>query len=121
MKIRILLLIGLFMVAACTAEVAEEPAAMAVPTTVPTAILPTSTVAIAENIVEATAVPTNPPPPTDEPASAESTELPLIEPLPTAMPEEEPVVVEYGRTAEGAYFQGVSDAPVTFIDYSDFL
>jgi hypothetical protein len=37
---------------------------------------------------------------------------------------EEPVSageVIYGRTAEGAFFHGAAEAPVTLIDYSDFL
>lgn len=125
MKIRILLLIGLFVVAACTAEVADEPAATAVPppvlTAVPPPVLPTPTVAIAENIEEATAVSPVPPPPTNEPAPAEPTDLSPTETAATAAPIEESIVVEYGRTAAGAYFQGAADAPVAFIDYSDFL
>lgn len=33
----------------------------------------------------------------------------------------EPEVVINGITEEGAFFRGRADAPVTFIDYSDFL
>lgn len=29
--------------------------------------------------------------------------------------------ITYGRTDDGAFFQGAADAPVTLIDYSDFL
>ncbi|MCP4428063.1 MAG: hypothetical protein GY803_26555 [Chloroflexi bacterium] len=118
MKFRILFLISLFALAACTAETVEESAATAVPTTIP----PTATTAeIAKATAVPTTVPTAPPPPTDEPAPSEPTALPPTEPPPTAEPEAEPVVVEYGRTAEGAFFHGASDAPVTLIDYSDFL
>jgi hypothetical protein len=72
-------------------------------------------------VVEPTAVPTNPPPPTDEPAPAEPTSLPSTEPAPAPTPEADEVVVAYGRTEEGAFFKGSADAPVTLIDYSDFL
>lgn len=29
--------------------------------------------------------------------------------------------ITYGRTDDGAFVQGAADAPVTLIDYSDFL
>ncbi len=116
MKLRIFFLISLFALAACTAEAVEEPAATAVTSTplgtspAPTAVPPTPTIV---QIAEATAVPTETPPPADEPA-------PSPQP-PTAAPEVEPIVVEYGRTAEGAFFHGAETAPITLIDYSDFL
>lgn len=53
--------------------------------------------------------------PTPEPAADE----------PTAAPVEEVVVTESGvvsgRTPEGAFFLGDPNAPITHIDYSDFL
>lgn len=75
------------------AEVATEPATTAVPTDAPPA--------------EPTAIPTD----------ALVTE-------PTDVPTEEPVAetaVVAGRLDEGAFFLGAPDAPVTMIDYSDFL
>jgi hypothetical protein len=98
--------------AACTAETVDPPAATAVP--------PPAT-AVIEVALEPTAVPTNPPVATGEPAQVEPTELPSTERPPTAAPEITEIVVEYGRTAEGAFFQGAVEAPITLIDYSDFL
>lgn len=75
-------------------------------------------------MTEPTAVPTDPPPPTTEPAPTEATALLPTEPLPTVVPapvEAVDVVVEYGRTQEGAFYRGAANAPVTLIDFSDFL
>ncbi len=108
---RLIPLLSLLLLAACAAETAVEPIA-----TVP----PTATIVM--TVVETTAVPTHPPTPTDEPALAEPTQPPPTEPALTATAEiEADVVIEYGRTSEGAYYQGATDAPVTLIDYSDFL
>ena len=67
-----------------------------------------------------TAVPTNEPPaeptavPTDAPITEEPTEIAAEEPA------AETAVVA-GRLDDGAFFLGAVDAPVTMIDYSDFL
>jgi hypothetical protein len=92
------------------------------------------TPALTENAVVAATQPataTLPPPPsptplimpttvvqtTDaEPQSAESTATAI----PTAAPMSEPELT-YGITADGNYFIGFPDAPVTLLDYSDFL
>ncbi len=105
------------LLAAC-APAAEEPPAVeatAVSQTVPTAAptntsLPPTTTPAAATVAEATA---------DTPSTFTPvpTESPLV--LPTATPET--AVVMFGRTSEGAYFHGDPDAPVTIIDYSDFL
>lgn len=109
---RIAFVVLLFLLAACTAETAVEltiePTAVSVP---PTAAIVTKVV------VESTAVPTTLPTPANEP-----TTLPPTKPAPTIAAEEETeVAVAYGRTPEGAYFKGAANAPVTLIDYSDFL
>ena len=91
--------------------------------------------------VQAGATETETPLPTDVPqATAETaTEVPTSEPTaqlqptttatvlpsltPPLLPGEETAVVQVisGQTAEGAYFLGDPNAPVTVIDYSDFL
>jgi hypothetical protein len=119
---RITLLFLLFL-AACTAETAVEP--MAAPTE--TAVPPTATIVM--EAVEPTAVtstsfstsPPNLPSPTEEPTPVEPTQLPPTRLAPTAVVAATEVVVEYGRTEEGAFFKGAAGAPVTLIDYSDFL
>jgi len=85
--------------------VTEQPTADSIP---PTAVLSPPT-----------AVPTDAPPaePTIIP-----TDAPVIEP--TEAPTEEPAAetaVIAGRLDEGAFFFGDPNAPVTMIDYSDFL
>jgi hypothetical protein len=113
---RIAFVVLLFLLAACTAETAVDPVLEPTVTAVP------STAAAVMETIEPTAVPTNPPEPTAELAPVEPTQPPPTEPAPTAVTEEAAeVVVEYGRTPEGAYFKGAADAPVTLIDYSDFL
>lgn len=118
MLVLLLLLLG------CTST-AEEPAAES------SDLSPRS----AEPVVESTAVPTIAPtaiPPTltvIPTATAQADEAPptaeVVEALPTATSDAVAVVQEegvfFGRTDEGALFQGAADAPLTLIDYSDFL
>lgn len=67
-------------------------------------------------------------PATEEMAAATAGEDPVAEAAPTTSPTEAPVGTPFdkyalpmGQTAEGAFFIGREDAPVTMIDYSNFL
>ncbi|PIE82388.1 MAG: hypothetical protein CSA11_00705 [Chloroflexi bacterium] len=79
-----------------------------------------------ENAAVASPIPTEPPvvetatalPPTTQPTAQQPTAQPTA--LPTEEPEMETAVIA-GRTDEGAFFLGDPAAPVTIIDYSDFL
>ncbi|PID85487.1 MAG: hypothetical protein CSB13_07915 [Chloroflexi bacterium] len=79
-----------------------------------------------ENAAVASPVPTEPPmveTATALPPTAQQPTDPLTD-QPTALPTEEPemeTAVIAGRTDEGAFFLGDPAAPVTIIDYSDFL
>ena len=112
---RSIVFVFLLFLLACTAETAVEPVIEPSATTVS----PTATVMI--EAVEPTAVPTQPPAPTNEPEPAKPTALPPTAPPPTAVPEATTTAVGFGRTPEGAFYHGAADAPVTLIDYSDFL
>jgi hypothetical protein len=111
---RSLTLLTLLLQAACSPTTATETAVSPQPTAITS--LPSPTQAEA---------PTSPAPEQATAAPAESeavdTPIPATE-EPIAIPTE---VVEtgvvYGRTPEGAFFQGFADAPITLIDYSDFL
>lgn len=97
----------------------------AAPTLVPTAAIapsaaavqPTSTLPITNT--PAALIPTEPAAtpaanPTDAPAE--------IAPDATAsLPTAEPTVAFNGKNEDGTFFRGRADAPVTLIDYSDFL
>jgi outer membrane biosynthesis protein TonB len=118
----IVLLLALILVA-CAPQTAELEAAVTAP------------VMTAEVAVTSDALP--PPEVATETIDRPSTEVPAVATASLAEPavapeatatattpdespgEESPVV--YGRTDEGAYFHGAADAPVTLIDYSDFL
>ncbi len=91
-------------------DAAGSPAATAVVRPVETAplpvvVAPTGTVTEIPT-AELTAIPTK----------IASTETPADLPTAAAAP-----VVAFGRTDEGAFYHGAADAPVTLIDYSDFL
>lgn len=98
------------------AQPAAEPSSplLSQPTSVPTiaatAAPPTLTAVPLPTAAATTAEATSTPQPTAQP-----TEVMAVEPTDTAEP------ALFGRTEEGAFFRGAADAPVTLIDYSDFL
>ena len=123
----LILLTTVLLLAACGGQQIAEPAAEIA---APLEELPSPP-------LTATALPTGtsaPPPeaptgaPTSAPVEEELQEKPTAGPEPTATIEEvleveepAPLQVISGQTAEGAYFYGDPDAPVTLFDYSDFL
>jgi hypothetical protein len=129
----LIFLLPVLLLAACggqqraepTVEIAAPREMDASPTATKTAApLPTET---AEPEPEApTVVPTSVP--VEETVQAGETADPAAEPDPTAtieptieaelLPE---TLVVSGQTADGAYFYGNPDAPLTLFDYSDFL
>lgn len=126
MKRRIYLLsiaILLLSLTACAPTTAGQPDATVPPPVVEAGTQPT--LPPATPLPQATALP-------EATALAEATALPEATAIPaaTALPEatvlpepaaEPALLIVSGVTEEGAYFYGNPDAPVTFIDYSDFL
>jgi len=103
---------------ACTAtmETAAPPqpspeTAVLLTATVPPPVIVEETASVAQ----ATAVP-NPTQPT-----ADSTPTIAVQAEPTAAEVAAETGVISGRTEEGAFFLGDANAPITHIDYSDFL
>ena len=121
-RIHVGLLWILLLLAACAPDAAESPAE--VQATAPgvqemeATALPAATPAATATSGETAATA---PEPTE--ATAEPTEMsPATAPAEGAAPEpEEADVTINGRTDDGAYFLGRADAPLTIIDYSDFL
>lgn len=141
------LIVFVFLLAACGAESPSEVAEpeIAAPIVVDTedAVVEAEP-EVMEEAVEETAVPETEAPakPTEVPTAAPveeseptpkaeteenvTTEENVAEEAPTAVPVEEKagetaVNVIAGRTPEGAFFLGDPNAPLTMIDYSDFL
>ncbi|MCA9994406.1 MAG: hypothetical protein KDE56_01585 [Anaerolineales bacterium] len=110
-----ILLCFVFLLAACAAPEVVELTVANVPTAVP-----------ATESAAPTAVPT-PIPPTvvsvRETAVSEPTPAaePTAPPEPTAVSATDTGKVTAGRTDDGAFFLGDPNAPLTVIDYSDFL
>lgn len=119
MKFIPLFLLPLVALIGCSSSPESGDTAAATPI-IPAAVTPfasspppviTTTGATAEN---ATAAPTPTAPAQNGRAETPPATDPAVEP--TADP-----VIAFGRTEEGAYYHGAVDAPVTLIDYSDFL
>lgn len=113
MKKWILILPLILLLAACGSTSQPESEASVVVVPEPThppvetaTVLPATAV-----LLPPTAVPTDPP-------TAEPTRQPTA--LPTSEPVAETAVIA-GRLDEGSFFLGAPGAPVTMIDYSDFL
>ncbi len=128
---RLLTVIFFFLLTACggeTATSASDHGRRSVQAVLPTSLPPTLTLpppVLSEQVVAETAVSTIA-------AVIENEVVEEVETVaavsPTAVPptltaEPEPTVslVQSGRTEEGGYFLGNPDAPITFIDYSDFM
>ena len=114
-------IIFVLLLTACSADQLEPPTAAASPTSealaledAPVTLAPTLTSAPPPS---ATPLPTVEP--IDKPTPSAEPATPTVQPSPTGEPE--PLLVISGQTAEGAFFLGAVDAPVTVIDYSDFL
>lgn len=111
-------LIGLVMLGATAC--APPPEAAALPTTLPPVAMVTPKTSPTATFMPPSsatlAAPTNTPP-------GVTRTIPSATPTgaPTALPTIIPPASEFGRTAEGVYVRGAADAPVTVIDYSDFL
>lgn len=113
------MLLGVLLLAACAPAAAPveqadvAPTAAEVPPVVETATNPPAAATqVPTPLVEA--VPTA----TNEASATAPTDLPTE---PASSPEPAVSAVTFGRTEDGAFFHGAADAPVTLIDYSDFL
>jgi hypothetical protein len=122
----LLALLGLLLLAACSA--ATESAGPTLEATAP-AVTPTGTIPTAFPSAIETPPALITPRSTRTGPTAAATLYPAETPSVAVSPTETvkatlavatPAIV-YGRTTEGAYTYGASDAPVTLIDYSDFL
>ncbi len=102
------LLCGLILLAGCsTAAESVEPTAVVAAVEATATVAPPTATAPPPDVIAATVAP----PPT---ATLPATDTPVADNDPSS-------AVVFGRTDDGAYFHGSPDAPVTLIDYSDFL
>ncbi|MCA9867068.1 MAG: hypothetical protein KIS95_13530 [Anaerolineae bacterium] len=109
------LLCGLILPAACSPQASVEPTADVATVEVTATFVPLTATAPPPEVITATSLPATTEPATVAPAATIAvTATPATE-------DQSSSVVTYGRTDDGAYFHGAADAPVTLIDYSDFL
>jgi hypothetical protein len=118
----------LLVTAACGITASENPAAVVAKPTGSSPLIQTTpesmTPPAPEIINEATEAATVAPPPTTEPTAATAPEA-TIEPGEAAVADPQPAVSDWltveGKTTDNLTYLGNPDAPVTMIDYSDFL
>ena len=114
-------IIFVLLLTACSADQIEPPTAAASPTS--QALVLEDAPAVASPAPTSTAPPSATPLPTaetvDEPVASVEAVTPTVQSSPISEPELLQVIS--GQTAEGAFFLGAPDAPITVIDYSDFL
>ncbi|NCF66687.1 MAG: hypothetical protein GWP61_11980 [Chloroflexi bacterium] len=122
-----LMFIVALLLVACAGD-QPEPAVEATPTEQVAAVqasateteMPLPTDVLQATAESATEVPTSEPT-AQLPPTATAAVLPSLTPPPLPGEETAAIQVISGQTAEGAYFLGDPNAPVTVIDYSDFL
>jgi len=123
-KCFLLLFIALLVLAACsgdetTSETAVENAETQPAATAATVIEPATVAPTDEPAADA---PTIEPAPTEAMEAAETEpETAVPEPTATTAEEASPEEVQFNGPYETTYFRGSATAPVTMIDYSDFL
>lgn len=107
------ILLCLLLVACGTAETADTPPTQPPPApATESAAIPTATLPTAPEPAEPTAAPAD--------GEAAATEASPPTPASPATAEPQPLVTS-GRNDNGTFFRGAPDAPVTLVDYSDFL
>lgn len=116
------ILITILLLTACAPDAeqspTEAPSAATLPQPTATVSIPTAPASspAAESEVDPGATPVE-----TAPIAATETSPATVPEESEAPQESETTVAVSGRTEHGAYFLGRADAPVTIIDYSDFL
>jgi hypothetical protein len=120
MRVLFPLIVAMLFLVGCGSGPAPESAAVptlaeenAEPSETPT-LLPAPTITPQPVATEPVASPTATAMATEVAAATQAPPSPTPEPTATPAP-------SFGQTAEGAFYRGNPDAPVTLIDYSDFL
>ena len=104
--------VTLLLVACAPGDEAAEP--VATMATAPTATAPPPVIAVTE-------APLADAPATSEPATPVAESLPTAQSTAGTADQMVESAVVFGRNDDGTFFYGAPDAPVTLIDYSDFL